>query len=53
MNKAERENWIRVKESMEAENATDNMYYRRAVAISEGKPDPLDTLKFIESDTEE
>ena len=52
MNKVERENWIRVKESMEAENATDNMYYRRAVAISEGKNDPLDTLKLLESDPE-
>lgn len=52
MNKTEIENWGRVRSHMEEVGATDSMFYRRAVAISDGKPDPLDTLKFIESDTE-
>ena len=53
MNKEERENWLRIKESMEESGNTDNMYYRRAVAISEGKDDPLETLKFIEDKADE
>ena len=35
------ENWKKIKELMEREGRTDNMFYRRAVAILAGKPDPL------------
>lgn len=35
------ENWQKVKEVMEKEGRTDSMFYRRAVAILAGKPDPL------------
>jgi len=30
---------------MERDGNTDNMFYKRAVAIVEGKEDPLDKLK--------
>ena len=41
MDKTERENWERVKVALEAAGKTDTMYYRRAVAICDGKEDPL------------
>jgi hypothetical protein len=36
------ENWEKVKEALEKAGKTDSMFYRRAVAIVAGKPDPLD-----------
>ena len=42
MDKTERENWKRVKEALEKADKTDTMYYKRAVAICEGKKDPLE-----------
>ena len=36
------ENWQKVKEALEKAGKTDSMFYRRAVAIVAGKPDPLD-----------
>lgn len=41
MGKEELENWRKVKEALEEANKTDSFYYKRAVAILEGKPDPL------------
>ena len=41
MDKTELENWERVKLALEAAGKTDTMYYKRAVAICDGKPDPL------------
>lgn len=41
MDKQELENWQRVKDALEAADKTDSFYYKRAVAILEGKPDPL------------
>jgi hypothetical protein len=35
------ENWRKVKEGLEKAGKTDCDYYRRAVAILRGKPDPL------------
>jgi hypothetical protein len=37
----ERENWRKIKEALEAAGKTDNWYYKRAVAILAGAPDPL------------
>ena len=42
MDKTELENWERVKLALEAAGKTDCMYYKRAVAICEGKKDPLE-----------
>ena len=42
MDKQELENWKRVKEALEKAGKTDSMYYKRAVAIIEGRPDPLE-----------
>ena len=36
------ENWKRVEEALREAGKTDSWYYRRAVAIVAGKPDPLD-----------
>ena len=35
------ENWQKVKKALEKAGKTDSMFYRRAVAIVAGKPDPL------------
>jgi len=40
-----RANWQRIKDALEAAGKTDNHYYRRALAILAGSPDPLDRLK--------
>ena len=42
MDKQEIENWKRVKKALEEAGKTDSMYYKRALAIIEGKPDPLE-----------
>lgn len=36
-----RENWRKIKDALEATGKTDNWYYRRALAILSGQPDPL------------
>ena len=41
MGKEELENWRKVKEALEEAGKTDSFFYTRAVAILEGKPDPL------------
>ena len=45
MDKETRENWIKVKEALEKAGKTDSQFYIRAVAITEGKEDPMDPLK--------
>ena len=42
MNKDELENWQRIKDHFETlpEEQRDNQFYKRAVAITSGKPDP-------------
>jgi len=37
-----RENWRKIKHALEAAGKTDNHYYRRALAILAGMPDPFD-----------
>ena len=44
MDKQELENWKKIKERMEENGSTDNMFYKRAVAICLGEDDPLDPL---------
>lgn len=41
MDKHTRENWLRVKQALERAGKTDCWYYKRAMAISAGKPDPM------------
>lgn len=41
MNKAERDNWKKVKEALEEAGKTDCYFYKRAVAICKGEEDPL------------
>ena len=35
------ENWEKVKQALEKAGKTDSWYYKRAVSIIAGKPDPL------------
>ena len=42
MDKRELDNWKKVKEALEKEDKTDTYYYKRAVAILDGKQDPLE-----------
>ena len=44
MDKQTKENWEKVKEELERADQTDSDFYKRAVALSLGLPDPL--LKF-------
>lgn len=44
MDKQTKENWEKVKEALEEADQIDSDFYRRAVALSLGLPDPL--LKF-------
>ena len=55
MHPDEIENWERIREHMEALGNTDNYFYRRAVAIGEGKPDPMPYQKplAVDEDTAE
>lgn len=43
-----RENWRKIKAALEAAGKTDNHYYRRALAILAGRPDPFDRYDGIE-----
>ena len=45
MSDEERTNWQRIKDAMEEKGTTDNFFYKRAVAIVDGKPDPLKPLE--------
>ena len=45
MTQEERDNWQRIKDSMEEKGTTDNYFYKRAVAICEGKDDPMKPLE--------
>jgi hypothetical protein len=36
------ENWRKIRDHMERVGQTENHYYRRALAILAGRPDPLD-----------
>lgn len=40
MKKATYENWVRVKEALEAAGKTDSFFYKRALYIVENKRDP-------------
>lgn len=42
MDQQTRANWQRIKDALEAAGKTDNHYYRRALAILAGMPDPFD-----------
>lgn len=37
-----RENWRKIRDALEVAGKTDNHYYRRALAILAGRPDPFD-----------
>ena len=40
------QNWMKIKETFEKSGNTNNMFYQRACAIVDGKPDPM--LKYTE-----
>ena len=41
MDKHTFENWKKVKEALERAGKTDSIFYKRALAILSGKPDPF------------
>ena len=55
MNEDELNNWQRIKEYFESlpEEKRDNMFYKRAVAITVGKNDPLDVKSLDPMDSQE
>ena len=42
MDQQTRDNWRRIKDALEAAGKTDNYYYKRALVIVAGRPDPFD-----------
>lgn len=38
-------NWKKVKEALEMSGKTDSQFYKRAVAILAGRPDPLSNIR--------
>lgn len=42
MNEETLNNWQKIEKHLKAVGKTDNMFYRRAVRILNGKPDPLE-----------
>ncbi len=46
-------NWERIREHMEASGKTDNYFYRRAVAIGDGKPDPMPQEELVVAEDDE
>ena len=42
------ENWRKIRDHLERVGKTDNHYYRRAVAIINGRPDPFDRYHGFE-----
>ena len=41
MDQYTKDNWKKIKAHLESVGQTDNMFYKRAVAIGDNKPDPL------------
>ena len=41
MDSRERQNWVRVVDALAKAGKTDCLFYKRAVVIASGKPDPL------------
>ena len=41
MDSRERQNWVKVVDALAKAGKTDCMFYKRAVVIASGKPDPL------------
>ena len=52
MDQEERENWEKIKLHLQALGKTDSFYYKRAVAISDGKDDPMEPLPELENDSD-
>lgn len=46
------DNWVRIKRALEKAGKTDSFFYRRAITILRGRPDPLTKTSplFVESD---
>lgn len=42
------ENWRKIRDHLERVGQTDNHYYRRALAILAGRPDPFDRYDWTE-----
>ena len=47
MDQHERSNWLKIAIDLEAKEATENWFYRRARAIADGKPDPLPNISQL------
>ena len=46
-----RDNWRKIRDTLEAAGKTDNHYYRRALAILAGMPDPFDRYDGMRPET--
>lgn len=47
MDQAERSNWAKIANDMEAAGTTESWFYQRARAIADGKPDPMPNVSQL------
>ena len=50
MDQTEIKNWKSIAESMEAKGDTESLFYLRARAIADGKPDPMPNISELLAD---
>ena len=50
MHPDELQNWKIIKEKFEENGTTDNFFYKRACAIVNGQPDPMNNLPNVSHD---
>lgn len=43
----ERDNWLKIAESMESQGTTESWFYKRARAIADGEPDPMPNVNQL------
>ena len=47
------ENWLRIRIHLQKTGNTENHFYKRAVAITDGRPDPFKSWKFKPPDKDQ
>ena len=43
----ERDNWLKIAESMESQGTTESWFYKRARTIADGEPDPMPNVNQL------
>ena len=49
----ERDNWLKIAESMESQGTTESWFYKRARAIADGEPDPMPNVNQLMTESQQ